>query len=193
MKTAEMVTNGNMWQHPYKAVDVLCFDGKRRTVRLNLEASTWFCWPGRCTIGKKTVRGYVSSHENALGISDLIFRLYDDSWEKLGMEKPEISQDILATLHSDEIAKQMLQDDYSGDPWGVSMNWFFGLCDFLHFIRKIDTPRLWEYKPGLGQSAMEDPDSFLEFFQEFSNEHLLFFGYFLFDLTTALKNAGKSY
>ena len=88
MKLGEMVTTGAPWHHPYKAVNVRCFDGKRRTVRLNQQADTFFSWPGRCTINGKTVRGYVTGIETE-DRPDLEFRLYDSSWARLGIEKPD--------------------------------------------------------------------------------------------------------
>lgn len=74
-KYGQFVDNGNVWHHPYKAVNVLCQDGKRRTVRLNLEADTYFSWSGRCNIKGKTVRGYVTGIETD-GQFDLEFRIY---------------------------------------------------------------------------------------------------------------------
>lgn len=47
------------WQHPV-ACRAICPDGKTRTVRLSQAADTFFSWPGRVTIGKRTVRGFVS-------------------------------------------------------------------------------------------------------------------------------------
>lgn len=76
------------WNHPYKAVNVLCFDGVRRVVRLNIQPDTYFSWPGRCTIKGKTVRGYVTGIETDDGVQDKEFRLYDSEWQKLGLEKP---------------------------------------------------------------------------------------------------------
>jgi hypothetical protein len=69
-----MVTNGNMWGHPHKATNVLCADGKRRTIRLNQSADTFFSWPGRTSIGGKSVRGYVTGIETD-GEADLEFRV----------------------------------------------------------------------------------------------------------------------
>ena len=85
---AQYVTNGNPWGHPYKVKDALCFDGKRRTVRLNIQADTYFSWPGRCTIKGETVRGYITGIETENGAPDMEFRLLDSQWEKLGIEKP---------------------------------------------------------------------------------------------------------
>ena len=47
------------WQIPYKATNVLCSDGKRRTVKLHAEADTFFSIPGRVTVRGKTVTGHV--------------------------------------------------------------------------------------------------------------------------------------
>lgn len=49
------------WQHPWYVLNCLCEDGKRRTIRLNQAADTFFSWPGRASIGGKTVRGYVTT------------------------------------------------------------------------------------------------------------------------------------
>lgn len=72
---ARMVTNGNAWGHPHKAVNVLCPDGRRRTVRLNQAADSFFSWPGRASINGRTVRGYVTGIETD-GQADLEFRPY---------------------------------------------------------------------------------------------------------------------
>ena len=81
VKATGFVTDGNAWGHPHAAY-AICFDGKVRKVRLNLEASTWDCWPGRVTINGVTVRGYVTGTDDGLE-----FVLFDSSWAKLGLEK----------------------------------------------------------------------------------------------------------
>lgn len=81
---AQWITNGNAWGHPHKVKDALCFDGKRRTVRLNQQADSAFSWSGRCNIKGKTVCGYVTGTDNG----DTAFRLYDCEWTKIGIEKP---------------------------------------------------------------------------------------------------------
>lgn len=55
-----MITNGNIWGHPHEA-RAICEDGWVRTVRLGLDADTWFSWParGRATAGGGVVRGFV--------------------------------------------------------------------------------------------------------------------------------------
>ena len=79
---AKWITNGNMWEHPHAVKGALCFDGRRRTVRLNIQPDTYFSWPGRTKIHGKSVRGYVVVDDG-----DAAFRLYDGEWEKLGIEK----------------------------------------------------------------------------------------------------------
>ncbi len=49
--------------HPDTCIRCLCEDGKRRTVRLGIDADTYFSWPGRTSIKGKTTRGYVTSCE----------------------------------------------------------------------------------------------------------------------------------
>lgn len=61
--------------HPDTCIRCLCPDGKRRTVRLGIDADTAFSWPGRCSIGGKTVRGYVTGGE-LRGQADRLFRPY---------------------------------------------------------------------------------------------------------------------
>jgi hypothetical protein len=51
------------WQHAWYVRDALCEDGRRRTVRLNQQADTYFSWAGRTTIGGKSVRGFVSGDD----------------------------------------------------------------------------------------------------------------------------------
>ena len=63
-----MIDNGNAWRHPH-AARALCPDGVVRTVRLGMQADTFFTWParGRAQAGGRTVRGYVGfdSHSDA--------------------------------------------------------------------------------------------------------------------------------
>ena len=73
MQLGQYVDNGNPWHHPHKAINVLCFDGKRRTVRLNLQADSFFSWPGRASIKGKTVSGYITGYETKDGEADLFF------------------------------------------------------------------------------------------------------------------------
>jgi hypothetical protein len=82
---AKMVCKGRyaMFQHPSHAIRVMCFDGKRRNVRLNIDADTAFSWPGRASIKGKTVRGYVTSY-SLKGERDLFFIRY-----KSGDRPPE--------------------------------------------------------------------------------------------------------
>ncbi len=49
--------------HPDTCIRCLCEDGKRRTVRLGIDADSYFSWPGRASIGGRTVRGYVTGRE----------------------------------------------------------------------------------------------------------------------------------
>jgi hypothetical protein len=51
------------FSHPSHCEGALCEDGKRRTIRLNLQADTAFSWPGRANIKGKTVRGFVTSKD----------------------------------------------------------------------------------------------------------------------------------
>lgn len=51
------------WRHPYKAINVLCEDGKRRTVYLNKAPDTYFSWGGRCKIKGVSTRGWVTSED----------------------------------------------------------------------------------------------------------------------------------
>ena len=53
-EAAIQMTNGNA-----TAIGALCADGVRRTVRLTNGTPTGKTWPGRASIGGKTVRGYV--------------------------------------------------------------------------------------------------------------------------------------
>lgn len=73
MELAKFIDNGNPWQHPHKAINVLCVDGKRRTVHLDQQADTFFSWPGRCSINGKTVTGYITSFTAENGEPDMQF------------------------------------------------------------------------------------------------------------------------
>lgn len=80
---AKWITNGNMWGHPHAVKGALCFDGRRRTVRLNVQPDSFFSWSGRTKIKGKSVRGYVATDTPG----DAEFRLFDSEWQKLGIEK----------------------------------------------------------------------------------------------------------
>lgn len=72
--------------HPDTCIRCLCPDGKRRTVRLGLDADTAFSWPGRCSIGGKTVRGFVTGCE-LMGQEDRRFVPYTNQTAK-GKARP---------------------------------------------------------------------------------------------------------
>ena len=89
---AEWVTSGAPWFHPYKVKNCLCFDGKRRTVRLKLQASTYFSWDGRATINGKTMRGFVCAIDSRKaddGVFDYEFRIFVSEWERIGVKRPK--------------------------------------------------------------------------------------------------------
>lgn len=67
------VDSGNLWKHPHTAVNVLCYDGKRRTVRLNREPDGAFSWSGRASFQGKTVKGFVTSYSLYGERDDLFF------------------------------------------------------------------------------------------------------------------------
>lgn len=49
------------WQIPYKAINVLCSDGRRRTARITADADTFFSIPASVQVKGKTVSGSISS------------------------------------------------------------------------------------------------------------------------------------
>lgn len=61
---ATLITGYGPWHHPIAVRGALCPDGRRRTVRLNQSADTYFSWPGRTTIGGRSVRGAVYSTQD---------------------------------------------------------------------------------------------------------------------------------
>lgn len=83
MELAKFIDNGNPWHHPHKAINVLCADGKRRTVRLNQRSDTFFSWPGRTTIRGKTVTGFITSFTTENGETDMQFTANSRSIEIL--------------------------------------------------------------------------------------------------------------
>lgn len=90
MKTkAEWITSGPPWNHPIKVKNCLCFDGKRRTIRLNLQASTYFSWDGIATINGKTMKGFVCSIETDGDEYDYEFRIFASEWERIGVKRPK--------------------------------------------------------------------------------------------------------
>lgn len=62
-----------MWDIAYKATDVLCVDGKRRTVRITAQPDTYFSIPGSVSVKGKTVSGFVCDYTLWNGESDLEF------------------------------------------------------------------------------------------------------------------------
>lgn len=70
MAQAQILHRGP-WQIAYKAINVLCSDGVRRTVTDLKEPDTAFSIPGKVQVRGKTVTGFVMSWEN-----DLIFCQY---------------------------------------------------------------------------------------------------------------------
>ena len=65
MDRAIVVRGYGGWQHPVAIRGALCPDGRRRTVRLNQDADTYFSWPGRTTtIGGRSVRGFVMTEDD---------------------------------------------------------------------------------------------------------------------------------
>ena len=65
-----IVTYG-MWQIPYKAVNVLCPDGKRRTCKLANSPDTYYSIRASVSYRGKTVSGYVTSTNDP--VYDLFF------------------------------------------------------------------------------------------------------------------------
>jgi len=61
----------SFWSHPWYVRGVICADGKRRTVRLNEAPDTYFSYPGRASIGGRTVRGFVHTDDQ-----DTYFTVY---------------------------------------------------------------------------------------------------------------------
>jgi hypothetical protein len=76
MAIGKMHTRG-MWGIAYKATDVLCVDGKRRTVRITAHPDTYFSIPGSVSVKGKTVSGFVTGFENSDGVGDLEFIAYE--------------------------------------------------------------------------------------------------------------------
>lgn len=65
-----IVTYG-MWQLPYKAVNVLCPDGKRRNCKLASQPDTYYSIRASVSYRGKTVTGYVTSTNDP--VYDLFF------------------------------------------------------------------------------------------------------------------------
>lgn len=72
---ATIVKGFGMWQHPIAVKNALCGDGKRRKVRLNQDGQT-----GRCTVGKTTLKGFISYVGSAScgDVEDYEFIAYSD-------------------------------------------------------------------------------------------------------------------
>lgn len=64
------------WQLPYKAINVMCDDGIRRTCKTASEPDTFFSLPASCQVKGKTVTGFVMSYTTEDGSSDLRFCAY---------------------------------------------------------------------------------------------------------------------
>ena len=70
--TAKILHRGP-WQIAYKATDVLCSDGVRRTVNLSSEADTFFSIPGSVQVKGKTVSGFIHCYNRSDGEGDFEF------------------------------------------------------------------------------------------------------------------------
>jgi hypothetical protein len=68
------------WRIAYKATDVLCSDGKRRTARITGEADTFFTLPASVSVSGKTVSGFLMQepfeHEDESVVDVLTFTAY---------------------------------------------------------------------------------------------------------------------
>lgn len=69
--------NGH-WHHPWIVRNVLCEDGKRRSVYLGSDADTYFSWPGRVKIKGKWAKGFVTTktYSDSSEDCDTIFSQY---------------------------------------------------------------------------------------------------------------------
>jgi hypothetical protein len=64
------------WQLPYKAINVMCDDGIRRTCKTGQEADTFFSLPASCQAYGKTIAGFIMSYTAEDGARDLRFCAY---------------------------------------------------------------------------------------------------------------------
>jgi hypothetical protein len=62
------------WQVAYKAINVLCSDGVRRTVDHLKEPNTFFSIPGSVQVKGRTVAGYIMSRDDDLIFSAFLYR-----------------------------------------------------------------------------------------------------------------------
>ena len=103
---AAQILHQGVWQLPYKATNVLCVDGVRRTCRTASEADTFFSLPASVQVKGKTITGFIMSKEID-GEPDLIFAAYQnrhngvylpecasgvhpfDAWHNAGLAAPE--------------------------------------------------------------------------------------------------------
>jgi hypothetical protein len=88
---ASQIETRGPWQTPYRAQDVLCADGERRTAYFTAEADTYFSIPARVSVKGKTVTGFVMSRtfedDNGEWRDMLYFVAY--SYRKNGYLLPE--------------------------------------------------------------------------------------------------------
>jgi hypothetical protein len=83
MDDKAQILHRGMWQIPYKAVNVLCSDGVRRTVNNLKPPDTFFSIPGQVQAHGKTLSGFIMS----VG-EDLIFSQY--TYGKNGAVLPDL-------------------------------------------------------------------------------------------------------
>lgn len=74
MQYGQVLTYG-VWTIPYKAINVLCPDGKRRTCKIIGQPDTYFSQPASVQAYGKTVAGYITGIETDDN-RDLEFRPY---------------------------------------------------------------------------------------------------------------------
>jgi len=128
-----------MWQIPVKATNVLCPDGKYRTIRLHTVggADTVFTIPGQCQVRGKTVTGFVS-HSSLRNTEDeelyfwprsnnfgAFFHTYDEA--KKFVEKQIVPNKQIQEFNMRDVVHfkwhitfiRDLKNDWRGDAWEI--------------------------------------------------------------------------
>lgn len=78
-----------MWQIPYKAINVLCSDGKRRTAKITSEFDTFYSIPASVQVKGKTVAGFIMSKDDG----DIVFAAYQ--YRKNAYLLPEQGEQVM--------------------------------------------------------------------------------------------------
>lgn len=101
---------------------------------------------------------------------------------------------MATNLTIDDCKHELRMNDFSHDPYGTTMHYWFIVADEICFFReKLDVPFDWEFRPSPFGAAHDDCPLEVEFIQMLDDETLLQFGEMLHRLYNICKRKGWNY